>query len=54
MREKKNVLRSGIVTLRISPEKLSQIDAEAEKQGRPRANLIKWIIDQYFKNQGKI
>jgi len=51
MSENKKELSSEVVTFRISPEKLSRIDAEADKQGRTRANMIKWILDQYFKNQ---
>ena len=36
--------------MKIPLDKLARIDEEAQKQGRPRANLIKFIIDQYLAN----
>ncbi|HQH12910.1 MAG TPA: hypothetical protein PLS31_10825 [Candidatus Sumerlaeota bacterium] len=46
----KNEIPTGVLSMKIPLDKLARIDEEAQKQGRPRANLIKFIIDQYLAN----
>jgi len=49
---KKRPLKHGaMLTLRISPETLAKIDMEAERQQRTRANMVRVIIEEYFKNK---
>ncbi len=42
------------INLRIDEKTLKKLDEQAKKEGRPRNNLIEFIIKNYLEKNGKI
>jgi len=53
MHKKRPLKHGAMLTLRISPETIAKIDAEANEQQRTRANMVRVIIEDYFKDKEK-